>query len=407
MTAPSQPPDQEHATLFVLRLAQALHASGYAAHSLEDILQHVCSQLGLIGQFFTTPTAIMAGFGPLDHQRTFLIRVQPGELNLGRLAALDDVARQVGSGALPPNDGSAGVAQILNRKPTYPWWLRVAGYGIVSAAACQFLGGGGTDVAVGMGIGLFIGLLALLFRRFTISSHIFELTASFLASLLVTSLAEWGWQLSVPTTTLAGIITLLPGLTVTVAMTELASRHLSSGSARLSAAFIVFAAMTFGVALGNTTVTEIFGGAIRSAHAGPLPWFSQYIALALAPFGFSLLLRARPRDVPLIFVVGLLGYASFQFGARHLGQVLGASIGAVAVGLAGNVAERLKVAPSSVVQVPGILLLVPGSIGYRSLTLLLNQNFETGLSAGVTAVLTAFGLAGGLIIANVLVPPTK
>ena len=39
--------------------------------------------------------------------------------------------------------------------------------------------------------------------------------------------------------------------------------------------------------------------------------------------------------------------------------------------------------------------------------MLLNQNFETGLSAGVSAVLIAFGLAGGLVVANVLVPPAK
>jgi uncharacterized membrane protein YjjP (DUF1212 family) len=57
--------------------------------------------------------------------------------------------------------------------------------------------------------------------------------------------------------------------------------------------------------------------------------------------------------------------------------------------------------------VPGVLLLVPGSIGYRSLTMLLSQDVETGLSAGIAAALTAFALAGGLIVANVLVPPTK
>ena len=54
-----------------------------------------------------------------------------------------------------------------------------------------------------------------------------------------------------------------------------------------------------------------------------------------------------------------------------------------------------------------MLLLVPGSIGYRSLTLVLNQNVETGLVTGITAALTAVGLAGGLIVANVLVPPAK
>jgi hypothetical protein len=46
------PPEEQHASLFVLRLAHALHASGYAAHSLEDVLKHICERLGLIGQFY-------------------------------------------------------------------------------------------------------------------------------------------------------------------------------------------------------------------------------------------------------------------------------------------------------------------------------------------------------------------
>jgi hypothetical protein len=46
------PPQEQHASLLVLRLAHALHASGYAAHSLEDVLKHSCERLGLIGQFY-------------------------------------------------------------------------------------------------------------------------------------------------------------------------------------------------------------------------------------------------------------------------------------------------------------------------------------------------------------------
>ena len=404
----AQSPPADERDLFVLRLAQALHASGYAAHSLEDVLQRVCDQLELIGQFFTTPTAIQAAFGPLDRQRTFLIRVQPGELNLGRLASLDRVAHQVMSGAIQPSDGSRRIAEIWAKKPTYPWWLRVIAYGIVSAAGCQFLGGGAADVAVGMGVGLLVGLLALAFKRLTISSHIFELTGAFLASALVTELARRGAHLSVPTTTLAGLISLLPGLTITVAMTELASRHLSSGSARLSAAFIVFTSMAFGVALGSAVVSALHHGTPVPVYAaGHLAGWTRIVALLLAPLGFALLLRARPRDIPLVFCASLVGYGAFQFGAAHLGQTLGASIGALTVGVVSNAFERFGFGPASVPLVPGVLLLVPGSIGYRSLTLLLNQSFETGLSAGVSAVLIAFALAGGLIVANVLVPPTK
>jgi uncharacterized membrane protein YjjP (DUF1212 family) len=384
--------DERHASLFVLRLGHALHASGYAAHSLEEILEKVCARLEIIGQFFTTPTAIMAAFGPLDRQQTHLIRVQPGDVNLGRLSALHDVVGDVLGGRLSPQNGSASIDRILTRKPTYPWWLRVLGYGIVSAAGCRFLGGAYDDVAVGAAIGLLIGLIGLAFKRKGITSHVFEVVASLVASAIVTLVAAEGLRVSIPTTTLAGIITLLPGLTITVAMTELASRHLSSGSARLSSAFIVFAAMTFGVALGTAVVTAFYGGPIRSYAPGRLAPWTQLVALAVAPIGFALLLRARPRDIPLVCTASWLGYAGFQIGAEHLGQVLGASIGTLTVGLVSNVYERFHFGPASVPLVPGVLLLVPGSIGYRSLTMLLNQSVEPGLEAGITAV---------------LVPPTK
>jgi uncharacterized membrane protein YjjP (DUF1212 family) len=400
-------PDEQHASLFVLRLAHALHSSGYAAHSLEDVLEKVCNRQGLVGQFFTTPTAIMAAFGPLEQQRTHLIRVQPGELNLGRLSALHDVVRAGLSGTISPQEGSTRIDRILTKKPTYPWWLRVFGYGIVSAAGCRFLGGAYDDVLVSASVGLVIGLMALAFKRFTISSHVFELTASFASSALVMFVASQGAHISIPTATLAGIITLLPGLTITVAMTELASRHLSSGSARLSAAFIVFAAMTFGVALGTAVVTAAYSGPVRSFAPEPLPEWTHLVALALAPLGFSLLLRARPRDIPLVCGASWLGYAGFQLGATHLGQVLGASIGTLTVGVVSNLFERFRFGPASVPLVPGVLLLVPGSIGYRSLSMLLNQSVEPGLSEGIAAVLTAVALAGGLIVANVLVPPTR
>jgi uncharacterized membrane protein YjjP (DUF1212 family) len=403
----SMPAEEQHASLFVLRLAHALHASGYAAHSLEDVLKHICERLGLIGQFYTTPTAIIASFGTLEAQRTHLIRVQPGELNLGRLSALDAVAKGVSAGDLTPQDGSTRIVQILGKPPTYPWWLRVLGYAIVSAAGARFLGGGLNDVGLGAVVGLIIGLLALAFKRLTITSHVFELTAAFVASALVSIAAAQGFRVSIPTTTLAGIITLLPGLTTTVGMTELASRHLSSGTARLAAAFIVFAAMAFGVALGTTVVSAAYGASIRSAAAGHLPTWTLFAALVVAPIGFSLLLRARPRDIPLVAAASWLGYLGFTLGADRLGQVLGASIGALTVGLASNVYERVKLGPASAPLVPGVLLLVPGSIGYRSLTMLLSQDVETGLSAGITAALMAFALAGGLIVANVLVPPTK
>ena len=97
MPTPHQKPADESvigsrdAVGFVLRLDRALHVYGIPAHRLEEVMGKAAERLGLQGQFFSTPTAIFASFGRQDEQRTFLMRVTPGEVNLGKIAELDDV----------------------------------------------------------------------------------------------------------------------------------------------------------------------------------------------------------------------------------------------------------------------------------------------------------------------------
>jgi uncharacterized membrane protein YjjB (DUF3815 family) len=54
--------------------------------------------------------------------------------------------------------------------------------------------------------------------------------------------------------------------------------------------------------------------------------------------------------------------------------------------------------------VPGVLLLVPGSIGFRSFSLLLEQQVVVGVDAAFTMTMTAISLVAGLLLANILVP---
>src|SRR5215216_4013503 len=76
-------PKERDAIGFILRLGKALHSSGYAAHRLEQVLDQSADRLGLTSQFFSTPTSIFASFGHQEDQRTFLIRVEPGGVDLG------------------------------------------------------------------------------------------------------------------------------------------------------------------------------------------------------------------------------------------------------------------------------------------------------------------------------------
>jgi uncharacterized membrane protein YjjB (DUF3815 family) len=298
------------------------------------------------------------------------------------------------------------VARIVAAPPRYGRAMTVVAFGLASGAACRFLNGGLREIVVATFIGLVIGLLALVAAHAPRFGRIFEPVASFVASLVAGALAAGVLPFSVFTATLAGLIVLLPGLTLTTAMTELATRHLVSGTARLSGAFITLFAMAFGVALGTRLGGELFGAAPAVAPVG-LPDWTSYVALVMAPLCFTVILRAEPRDAPWIILAGALGVGGGRLGAQLFGLELGMFVGSLTVGIAGSVYGRLADRPIAVVTVPGILLLVPGSIGFRSLTSLMERQVVAGVETAFTMVITAMALVAGLLIANVVAPERR
>lgn len=396
----------QDAVKFVLSLARALHTYGYNAQQLEEALAGESHRLGLIAQFFSTPTSIFAAFGPQDDQRVYLLRVEPGDVDLGKLAELDRATLAVVSGDLSPAQGARRIAEIVAAPPPYGELLTTLAFGVSSGAVSRFLGGGWREMAVGAAIGLVIGLLALGAARRPAIGRVFEFLAAFLGAGLATAAGVLLAPLNVLTTTLAGIIILLPGLTLTTALQELASRHLSSGIARLSSAFMVFLAIAFGVALGGRLAAEALG--VPPVAPPPvMPGWTLVAALLLVPLAFTVLLRALPRDVPWIVASGALAFLGSRIGSDALGPELGGFIGALVVGVASNLYARFLDRPANIPLVPGVLLLVPGSIGYRSLASLLERDTVSGVEAAFRMVLIAVSLVAGLLAAQVVSPERR
>jgi uncharacterized membrane protein YjjP (DUF1212 family) len=390
---------------FVLLLGRALHSAGYSAPRLEDSLDAIARRLGLVDpQFFSTPTSIMASFGPVGRQRTHMLRVEPGEVNLGNLAALEQVALEVASGRSSPTDGVVAISRLGEARPPYGPGLTTLAYGVVSGAATQFFGGGPREVTVAALLGLGVGAFSLLTARRPRLGRVFEPVASFLVSAGALALAQRLGPVNVLVATLGGLIVLLPWLTLTVAMQELATRNLASGTARLSGAFITFLAIAFGVALGNRIGGAVFGAVPAAAVTMPMPAWTAAVAVVAAGLGFVVALRAAPRDAPWIVVIGALGILGGRVGAATLGVELGTFSGALAVGLASSAYERWCRRPGAVVLVPGILLLVPGSVGFRGLTSLLERQAVAGIETIFSMILTAVALVAGLLVAGVIAP---
>lgn len=396
--------DASAARAFVLKLGEGLHRYGYAAHRLEDALTLVSRRLGLEGHFFSTPTSLLAGFGPPHDQRASLIRIEPGAMHLDKLARLDEAAERVARGELTPEQGGRRLREIEAEPAPYGPRLTTLAYALSAGAAARFLGGGGREVAAATVSGLGIGVLALLALRAPRVGRVFEPLAAALAACLAAAAGAQLGPLSVTIATLAGLIVLLPGFSLTVAMIELATRNLVSGTARLAGALGVFVSLGLGVALGSR-VGELLAGPAPAVAPAPLPAWSLGLALLVAPLGFTVLLRAEPRDMPAVVAAGLVAFAGARGGALVLGAELGAFAGAFAVAAASNTYSWWLRRPSVIPLVPGLLLLVPGSLGFASFQSLLARETLVGIESAFRMALVAVALATGLLMGGVLLPP--
>lgn len=391
---------------FLVKLGRALTRLGTPAHRLESSLELVAEALGLEAQLFSAPTMLMVSVGPAGAQHTLMFRVEPGEIDLGKLVQVDEVAQGVGQGRMSTAEGEAALDAIDEAPARYGPKLVLPAWAVVSAAVARFLGGRWEDALVAGAIGITIGALSIALGRKPAGARVFDLMASFFAA-IAAGVAAIHTGTTMQITLLAGLIVLLPGLGITTAITELATRNLVSGTARLTAAAIVFMQLAFGVGLGDRLVRFLFGSQPTVLPQIPLAWWLEAGLLGISLVALAILFRAQTRNFGWIIAAGAIGFYGARLGAHITGPELGAGLGGLAVALFGNIYARSDRGPALVPIVPGILLLVPGSIGFRSLTSMMRDDVVSGVDTAFTMFLVAVSIVAGLLFANVLVPPRR
>ncbi|HET9314353.1 MAG TPA: threonine/serine exporter family protein, partial [Vicinamibacteria bacterium] len=323
---------------------------------------------------------------------------------LRTLSALETVGDAVAEGGIDPAEGARRIDAALAAPAPYPAWLATLCFAVTSAAAARFFGGGVGEIAASAMVGLVVGLLSLLAERLAPLGRVFEAVAAVTSALLATLAGRYLGPLSIYIPTLAGIIVLVPGFTLTVAVTELATRNLVSGTARMAGAAGTFLAIGFGVALGTRLGAALVGD-LPAVRPASLPLWTEWIALLLAPLALTVLLRAPLRDLVWIEIAGVLAFAGARVGAVMLGAELGTFVGAFLVAGASNAYARFFDRPSAIPLVPALLLLVPGALGFRSLSSLIDRQTVSGIEAAFRMTLVAISLAMGLLSGQLLVPP--
>lgn len=402
----------ENRIRFVNVLARRLHEYGTSAPRLEAAIDKVANRLGMSCHSLSTPTSIILSYGKLEQdedaiaKHTQVIRLDPGIVDLKRLAQVDAIAERVYHDQIDIDEGYRLLREVEDRPRLLIQRFTPIAYGLSSGSVATLLQTGWTDVLAAAAIGTLIGTLALRSERNRHFSAGFEAIAAMIAGGIACLVHAYLVPLSINAVLISALIVLFPGLTLTTAVNELAAKHLVSGVARLAGAVAVLLKLAFGAVVAMQ-LARAYGLPLQTRAVAPVPMWTEWLALLGGSFAFAVLFRAARRDYVLVMASACLGYLSTRLGGELGGAEFGVFFGGLVVSSAANLFGRLKNRPGALVRVPGIILLVPGSVGFRSVFMVFEHDIFSGLGTAVSMLVLLVYLVAGLLFGNVLVPPRR
>ena len=398
---------------FLKRYARQLHSAGVPAHQFERMMTALADKLGFHCQVLSSPTAIFLSFhyqDDEDDQRPIpmqLERMTPPSINLGNTAEL----YSMGNGLL---DGEISIEKahvdLRNWQPEqlYPLWLQIICWGLTGGAVAVMLSASWAGIAAAS---LTCALLGVLVTQAgdVLREGGLEAIAALFSTFLVFGLDRLVHGLDVFVVIMSSLIVLIPGLGLTIAVNELSTDHLASGSARLAGALVTLLKLSLGVLIG-TVVVGWFGWStdIESLAQLPAPpdWF-RWPALLAAAFSFAVLFSARKKDFHIAMLAAIVSYVISRIGVAVGGLEFGVLLASMSIAVLANLYGRVFKQTGALIRVPGIILLVPGTIGYHGATALFLDGGANLTDTTLLALRLLISLVGGLLFGNTLLPPRR
>ena len=398
---------------FLKRYARQLHMAGVAAHQFERMMTALADKLGFNCNALSSPTSIFLSFqyqDDEDDKRPIpmqLDRMDPPAINLGNTAELYDMGHCLLDGEVSAKQAYKTLKD-WQPKQLYPVWLQIICWGLTGGAVAVMLSASWSGIAGAALSGALTGVL-ITQAGATLRQGALEAIAALFSTFLVFALNQFIPGLDVFVVIMSSLIVLIPGLGLTIAVTELSTDHLASGSARLSGALATLLKLSLGVLIG-TVIVGWFGWSVDIEAAAVLPappdWF-RWPALLAAAFSFGVLFSVRKKEFHIAMLAAIVSYVVSRAGVAAGGLEFGVLLASMAVAVLSNLYGRFFKQSGALIRVPGVILLVPGSIGYHGATALFLDGGANLTDTTLLALRLLIALVGGLLFGNTLLPPRR
>lgn len=399
VTAPRAP--AARALLVVARAGQMMLEAGAEVSRVEETMERMMTALGYPGsQSFVTPTGLFLSTGALTGAETILRRIRWRDVNLGRIGALNALARE-----LEARPGAARVEVLEQRIDALQAESRVSLplvvlAGAAAAASATVLVGGTTqDLIPAFLANLVVQVVLRVVARAPLPDFFHLFVAGATAVVMAQALRAWWPYLHSGLVVAGGIMTLVPGVAFTAFIQDAMYGDLVSATARGLEAVLKAAGLAIGATTGLFLAQEFLPIQVSMVGWVPLVTSAGFaIVLSLgSAIGFQV---ARRAWLPAAMAGGLAWWA-YVFILDRSDRVGLAIFGAaLALGLFAYLLARAFRLPTTSFVVPGFIPLVPGVTVYRAILSVVEGDTLGSLRLFFDALLAAGAIATGIALST-------
>ncbi len=385
---------------FILELAKVSHEVGIQSRRLEQYLKKVTHSFGFEGEFLVTPSKIESHFSKPGEifQESKMIHSRAGDFSLRKIDQLDELVRTILSGKVSLSEAQNKLVKIrisLDKAPDN--MITSLGYFLSSAGFAGFLRCSVFDIVLSGLLGIFVFFLNKFMtrwlQRFDVMGLFFP---PFFVAIILSLVSLFHSNIEFYFVVLSATIYLIPGFSISIGLIEVFYGYTLSGLENflngLSRLLILFSGAFCGFFLMKTHVFINISSSISDLWVWP-----SAVVLAI---GLSLIFDT-PKSIFFWVILGVLtSVLGILLGTSLMGPNFGNLLGSFFAILFGNIWSSKTKKPMSLILLPTFIFLVSGSIGFRGLVLLSQNQFSIGIQELSHMFVVALSIGIGMCLAN-------
>lgn len=371
---------------------QGYLSGGGPTSRVEEKLQQAGHQHGFPTEVYATPTGMFISVKQGDQIVTSFERILGNSTNFTDMLFFDEILEKFSNGQMTAEQAKARLGDFKSRR--YSFFLVALATLLIGFVASLLRYGNMIGAVLSGLICVFIYVLSHpLIVKLRFSGIFTDFVGSFVAFFL-SVLAGYALDLPAPVFVIGSLILIVPGLTLTSAISEFADHNFVSGTVKLMKAMLILVAMGVSYLLVDNILQSLHYDAKMLVQSvldrnflddqNTLKIAGQILMVACFCIYFHIPWKAMPGAI----LCGLLSILVLEQFNNPKFFVMASFMSALTVGVVSLCFARFYGWPSQVFSTPGVLSLVPGLLAlstFYSITEAPTQGliaYRVALSAG-------------------------